>query len=97
MMMPEARCPAGAHPGKSVKSGNSDSATFMRNVSDPQRQFSIRRPQTFGQGTRLNEMEVEKPGINPRGDGCGTEGFTLVRLNADGLPILDKDSAHPRR
>src|ERR1700732_2542881 len=54
-------------------------------------------PESFRQSTRLNEMEVEKLGINPRGDGCGTDGFTLVRLNADGLPILDKDSAHPRR
>jgi hypothetical protein len=45
----------------------------------------------------INEVEVEKLGINPRGDGCGTDGFTHVRLHADGLPILDKDSAHPRR
>src|ERR1700716_4701286 len=42
-------------------------------------------------------MEVEELGINPRGDVCGTDGFTLVRLNADGLPILDKDLAPPRR
>ena len=54
-------------------------------------------PESFGQRARLNEMEVEKLGINPRGDGCGTDGFTLVRLDADGLPILDKDLAHPRR
>jgi hypothetical protein len=54
-------------------------------------------PESFGQGARINEVEVEELGVDPRGNGCGTDGFTLVRLNADGLPILDKDLAYPRR
>jgi hypothetical protein len=54
-------------------------------------------PESFGQGARINEVEVEELGVDPRGNGCGTDGFTLVRLNADGPPILDKDLAHPRR
>src|ERR1700731_1842861 len=54
-------------------------------------------PESFGQGARINEVEVEELGVDPCGNGCGTDGFTLVRLNADGLPILDKDLAHPRR
>ena len=47
-------------------------------------------PESFGQGTRLNEMEVEKLGVDPRGDGCGTDGFTRVSLNAYGATILKR-------
>jgi hypothetical protein len=54
-------------------------------------------PESFGQGARINEVEVEELGVDARGDGCGTDGFTLVCLNADGAPILNKDLAHPRR
>src|SRR5580704_16538328 len=54
-------------------------------------------PESFGQGARINEVEVEELGVDPRGNGCGTDGFTLVRLNADGLTIFDKDLAHPGR
>ena len=51
MMMPEAWCSAHALPGKAVKSGNSESATFMRNVPEPQRQFSMRRRNPSGKAS----------------------------------------------
>ena len=38
MMMPEVWCSARERPGKALKSGNSDNATFMRKVPDAQRQ-----------------------------------------------------------
>ena len=95
MMMPEAWCSAGARPGKAVKSGNSESATVIRNARPATPAFHP-PPESFGQGARINEVEVEELGVDPRGNGCGTDGFTLVRLNADGLPILDKDLAHLR-
>ena len=37
MTMPLAWCVAAALPGSTVKSGSSDSATFIRNVPEPQR------------------------------------------------------------
>ena len=97
MMMPDAWCSAHARPGKAVKSGNSESATFMRNVPEPQRQFSMRRRNSLGQCERIDKVEVEELGINPCGDGRGADRFALVRLNADGAPIFDNDPAHPRR
>ena len=39
--------------------------------------------------------EVEELGIDPCGDGCGADGFALVRLDADGATILDKDLGAP--
>ena len=45
-------------------------------------------PESFGQGVCLDEMEVEELGINPRGD-RGTDGFSLVCLNADSMSLLD--------
>ena len=39
-MMPAVRCSPG--PGSTLKSGNRDSATFMRKVPEPQRQLAIR-------------------------------------------------------
>ena len=43
MMMPDVWCSARALPGRQEKSGSSESATFMRNVPEPERQFEIRR------------------------------------------------------
>ena len=37
MMMPAVWCSARSRPGRQEKSGNSDSATFMRNVPEPLR------------------------------------------------------------
>jgi hypothetical protein len=41
-MMPEVWCSLKVRPGNTVKSGNSESATFMRNVPDPHRQWRMR-------------------------------------------------------
>ena len=77
-----------------MKSGNSESATFIRNVPEPQRQFSMRRRNPSGNAARIDELEIQKLGIDPRCDGRGADDFALVRLNADGAPILDKYLAH---
>jgi len=79
-----------------VKSGNSESATFIRNVPEPQRQFSMRR-RNPRQGERIDEVEVEQLGLIPAATAAARMVSPLSVSTPTACPIFDNDPVHPRR
>src|SRR5437588_603529 len=63
MMMPAVWWSAGALPGRHVKSGNSDNATFMRNVPEPQRQWLMRSRNSSGTAPAANIFRNSSLGL----------------------------------
>ena len=71
MMMPAVWCAASVLPGSAEKSGSSESATFMRNVPEPERQC-VDAPQEFRrQRRRIDEPREEQLRIEIGDDDFG--------------------------
>ena len=96
MMMPEAWCSAACNSGQGGEVRQFRKCYVHAKRARATTPIFHALPESLGQGTLLDEVEVEQFGIDARGDGRGTDRFALVGLDADGTAILDQDAAHPR-
>ena len=89
MMMPAVWWSAGVLPGRQVKSGSSASATFMRNVPEPQRQWLMRSRNSAGSVPAGEQLQVQQLGVEVGDHRRGAERLARLGHDPDGAPALD--------
>jgi hypothetical protein len=93
-MMPAVWWSPTPEPGRAVKFGSCESATFMRNVPEPQRQRRMRSRKLRRQRVARDKPRVEQLRVDVRRHRAGLDRASILEHDAGGAPTLHENLAH---